>query len=275
MLALINEFNSAEQYLGECNAQIINLTKDKEELVKQLDELKGYNLKVSLLDNYRNQLVTMLVDKGKVGLRNSVEKLIAQLSPEKDRLVADLIRSKSTFTVITSIEENIEQLKKRNNALKKLIDGLCPNKGLIGKLMSDFIVSICGNVNSVIREVWVSPLYVKPCSKENGELNYQFPVINSYDNSANHDVSKCSGGEREIIDWAMQITLNKYSKAALPITMDEVGNMMDEVHRPRFFNYVKNYCNSPDNEQLLMISHYVHQYGLLENANIVKLEAAK
>lgn len=275
MVELIKEFNSTEEHLGECNSTLISLREVREGYVKQIEEINGYNLKLSMLMDYREKLLTMLANKGKVELRNRVEEVIAQLSPEKDRLVADLIRNKSSFNVITNIEENIALLKKRNLALKKLIDGLCPNKGYIGQLMSEFITTICGNMNSIIRDIWVSPLYVKPCNKDNSELNYLFPVINSYDNSANDDISDCSGGEREIIDWAAQIVFHKYSRAKLPIVMDEVGNMMDEVHRPRFFEYVKNFCQTKQVEQLFMVSHYIHQYGLLENANIIKLKAAK
>lgn len=275
MVGLIQEFNSTESYLGECNSTILELINVRKGYEKQVEEITGYQLKVGLLNDYRNRLLDLLANKGKIQLRNRVEEVIATLSPEKDNLVADLIRNKSTFNVITNIEENIALLKKRNLALKKLIDGLCPNKGLIGKIMSDFITAICANINSIIREIWVSPLYMKPCNKDNGELNYLFPVINSYDNSANDDISMCSGGEREIIDWASQIVFHKYSRAKLPIIMDEVGNMMDEVHRPRFFEYVKNFCLSKQVDQLFMISHYIHQYGLLENANIIKLKAAK
>ena len=275
MVALITEFNQCEQELGECNASLFSLNAYKSSLVKESEEIAGYYLKIGILKELRVKLALMLTDKGKVQMRDDVELLIGQLSPEKDQLVADLIRSKSSFNVITSIEENIAALQKRNLALKKLIDTLCPNKGLIGKMMTDFIATICANVNSIVREVWVSPLWMKPCSKENGELNYLFPVINSYDNSANGDVSACSGGEREILDWAMNVTINSYSKAELPILMDEIGVAMDEVHRPRFFDYVKNFSRSDRANQLFMISHYVNQYGLLEGANIIKLEAAK
>ena len=275
MVALITEFNQCEQELGECNASLFDLNAYKSELVKESEEIAGYYLKIGILKELRVKLANLLTDKGKVQMRDEVELLIGQLSPEKDQLVADLIRSKSSFNVITSIEENIATLQKRNLALKKLIDSLCPNKGLIGKMMSDFIATICANVNSIVREVWVSPLWMKPCSKENGELNYLFPVINSYDNSANGDVGACSGGEREILDWAMNVTINSYSNADLPIFMDEIGVAMDEVHRPRFFEYVKNFSRSDKANQLFMISHYVNQYGLLDGANIIRLEAAK
>lgn len=277
MVELLNEFKCAEQLLGEHNNYILNLKAKVNKAKKELDDINSYKFKLSALDKYKKDLLEMLSNRGGVDLRNKIESIVSELSPIKDGLIQDLIRSKSTVNVIINIEENIANLKKRRKHLKTLVDGLCPNKGLIGKLMSDFITKVCGNMNAIIREVWVNPLYIKPCSNGKDELNYLFPVINSFDNSTNNDIGECSGGEREIINLAFRIVMLNYINYDFPLFMDEVGGALDEVHRTRFFEYIKQFCSSGKINQMFMISHYVSQYGLLTNAgaNVIQLNPSR
>ena len=136
--------------------------------------------------------------------------------------------------------------------------------------MLSFNSTVCANVNAIIQEVWSTPLYVKPCLSDRQELNYNFPVING-SNSEAADISICSGGEREIINVAFRLVMMKYHGGSYPLFLDEVGVMMDEYHRRKFFDYIRRLSLSGEINQIFMVSHYLSQYGLMDGANLIAL----
>ena len=250
----------------------IHLANDKlktldKEYLSIINHEKNVDVLRFLMDDIRNGLK----EKGRHQLKRRIDDVISQLSPEKDKLLSDIIRTRSLSSVVESIEEDVKRLKKRLVIVETLMDGLCPNKGLIGRLMSDFITTVCGNMNAIIKQIWNSTLYVKPCNKENGDLTYKFPVING-DNSVNSDIVDCSGGETEIIDFVFRLVMSRYHKADYPLIMDETGAFLDEINRGRFFSFVKDFVLSGECQQLFLVSHYVNQYGIFTKPNIIGLK---
>lgn len=260
----------AEAQLADYNYGILLYRQKFEKVSRQLERIRRHELDMSTLAFLQENIYESLVERGRYDLRNAVDGIITTLGPRKDRYLADIIRTRSLGSVVASIDEDIQRLKKRQVIVETLMDGLCPNKGLIGKLMSDFIQAVCGNMNAVIKEVWNERLLIKPCTKENGDLTYKFPVING-DDSVNPDIVDCSAGESEIINFAFRYVMLQYVPD-YPMFMDEVGVYFDEINRGRFFNFIKNYTLSGDCTQLFMISHYVNQYGMFQDANIIALK---
>ena len=260
----------AESQLADANYGIL-LTKQKLERVnRQLDIIRRHDIDMETVGFLKGEIYDELGTRARYQLRHTVDNIITTLGPRKDRYLADIIRARSLGSVVTSIDEDIQRLKKRMTIVETLMDGLCPNKGLIGKLMSEFIQAVCGNMNAVIKDVWNERLLIKPCTKENGDLTYKFPVINGED-SVNPDIVDCSAGESEIINFAFRYVMLMYH-AGYPMFMDEVGVYFDEINRGRFFNFVKNYTLSGDCTQMFMVSHYVNQYGIFKDANIIALK---
>lgn len=260
-----------EELLGNCIYTIRYTQREIEGLTQRLDELNSYDFTLEVIGNLKEEILNGLQEQGRYDLKVRMSDVIARLAPEKDRMVANLIRAKSSSSVIASIEENIDNLKHRSKKLKMLIDGLCPNKGFIGRLMSEFIQTITSNSNAHIRDVWTFPLYMKPCNKENGDLNYLFPLINGYDDSAAKDVSDGSGGEGELINAVLRIIQLAYRKNPLPLFLDEVGVNLDETHRLRFYDFVKRLSESGRIPQMFIISHYASQYGLFNDASFITI----
>ncbi|MNM28176.1 hypothetical protein D3C81_386890 [compost metagenome] len=239
-------------------------------LMGSLSYIQNYNNNLEELKELREDILKGLENEGLVDLRQRVDHRIGLLSEEKEEYLASIIRSRSLTAVVTSISEDIDRLKRRLKGVEILMDGLCPNKGLIGRLMTDFIKTWCGNVNSILQIVWNTPLYVKPCNKDNGDLTYKFPVVTG-DQDPTPDVQDCSLGQAGIIDLAARLVSLTYHGQEYPWIMDEVGTAFDEIKRGRFLNFVQDLTSRKDARQLFMVSHYLTQYGAFTNPNIVAM----
>lgn len=280
-LALLEKNNMGEilRHLAYAEEQLFYYTNGRRLYLQKrnaaadkLKVMRDYDVDIGVLADIKKDIVFKLAEQGRFDLRHTVDGVINQLTPQKNKLMTDIIRFSSLNSVVESIDDDIKRLKTRLKKVEILMNGLCPNKGLIGKLMSEFITSVCANMNAVIRKVWSGPLYIKPCSKENGDLTYKFPVING-DNSENSDVVDCSAGESEMIDFAFRYVILNYHNADYPLFMDEVGVYFDEIHRGRFLKFIERYTSSNDSKQLFMVSHYISQYGLFVNPNIISINS--
>ena len=261
---------STEKELAQENRKISFFKKKLERLNADMATISNHRVEVARVDQLRHQILKALAEESRVTFRRSVDDRISDLTEDKDHHMCQIIQSKSLTAVVESIESDIARLKRRLLIVETLMDGLCPNKGLLGKLMIDFIKAVCGNVNAALKEIWNTTLYMKHCGKENGDLTYKFPVVTG-DFAPSPDVADCSGGETEIIDWIMRKVLMSYHWFPFPLIMDEVGVFLDEVKRGRLLKYLRDYTNRPDARQLFMVSHYFSQYGGFDNPNVIAL----
>lgn len=238
-----------------------------------LDQQKRDRLGILL-----QELNDKLTENGKYRIKNRVEEIISELTPRKDSLISNLIRSESLNSVIQSIKDNIADMEKREKHTILLMDGLSPVKGLIGYLMNDFLKSVVANVNAIIQPIWTNRLHVLNCSTsksdEDVDLNYNFPVLSGSSDKANKDIGMCSGGEREIINFAFRLVLRRYlgERCGLPLMMDEVGVAFDELHRGRFCAYIAEQLRLDKMPQVFMISHSHKEIAAAVNdANFIAL----
>ena len=237
-------------------------------LGEEIKSINNYERELEEIRLLRSELLEAMANKANVGLRELVDTRVAELSGMKDEYMTSIINAKSLTAVVDSITADINRMRIRLNTVSVLMDGLCPSKGIIGKLMGDFINSLCGNINSVLKQIWNTTLYVKPCAKENGDLNYKFPVVTG-DDEPTPDISDCSAGESDAIDWAFRFVIAEYVGWPVPLIMDEVGVSFDEIKRGRFFNFIHEYTQGKNPRQLFMVSHYFGQYGILKDPNII------
>lgn len=238
-----------------------------------LDEQRRDRLNILMAE-----LDSKLGDNGKYRVKSRVEEVISELTPRKDQLISNLIRSESLNSVINSIKENIADMEKREKHTVLLMDGLSPVKGLIGYLMNDFLKSVVANVNAIIQPIWTNRLHVLNCSTsksdEDVDLNYNFPVLSGSSDKPNKDIGMCSGGEREIINFAFRLVLRRYlgDRCGLAMMMDEVGVAFDELHRGRFCAYIAEQLRLSKMPQTFMISHSHKEIAsAVNNANFIAL----
>lgn len=268
LLEVANHVKDLERQLSRENGFIGFYRRKVTMFTNELTSIDDYQKEVMELSLLRNELFTAMDNKVNVELRDLVDDQVTELSATKNEHMTSIINAKSLTAVVESITADIERMKRRLATISVLMDGLCPNKGLIGKMMLDFINTLCGNVNNVIRQVWNTTLYVKPCSNDNGDLNYKFPVVTG-DGEPTPDISDCSAGEADMIDWAFRFVMATYIGWPAPLVMDEVGVSFDEIKRGRFFNFIQEYTQSKGARQLFMVSHYFGQYGILKDPNVI------
>lgn len=259
-----------ERELAEEDSQIAYFKERLESLKRTQHSIVNYSRDVKRLRGLREEILIGLANQSKTELRLRVDERISILSDEKDEYMTSIIKNRSLTAVVSSISADIARLKRRLQIVEIWMDSLCPNKGIIGKLMGDFIRAVCANMNIKLQAIWDTPLFVKPCSKENGDLTYRFPVIVG-EGKPTPDITDCSAGERSLIDWTFRAVLLNYHPVDYPLIMDEVGVNLDEIKRGRFFNYVQEYTRQKSSKQLFMVSHYVNQYGLFQNPNVIAL----
>lgn len=258
--------------LGRVQRNISRYNKDIQCWENKIEEVKADEF---LRDQYFilfEELNEQLILEGKWEIKNKVVERINELTPRKEAIMSQLIRSESFKSIIKSIEDSVEELKKREKHLKAIMDGLSPVKGLIGYLMIDFLNSLCANVNAGISAIWTDNLKLLSChtDESNIDLDYKFPVITTNPKKPTEDIKKCSGGEKEIIDFFIRKTLLRYKgeRCGIPLDMDEVGITFDELHRGRFFSYISEQLRLDKLPQTFMISHYVNQYNRFNNEDI-------
>lgn len=244
---------------------------------RQLDIIVLDEQKRDRLSNLVKEMEAKLIQNGQYRVKARVEEIISDLTPRKDQLISNLIRAESLNSVIQSIKDNIADMERREKHTALLMEGLSPVKGLIGYLMNDFLKSVVANVNAIIQPIWTNRLHVLNCTvnKDNDDvdLSYNFPVLTGSTDKTNKDVGDCSGGEREIINFAFRLVLRRYlgERCSLPLMMDEVGVAFDELHRGRFAAYIEEQLRLDKLPQVFMISHSYKEYASNSKANFIAL----
>lgn len=271
---LTRQLTEMEALLASEENTLRNFSVKINDIESKLEEMQSRDTKIQILETLRADILEGFQEQGRYILRQATDSAIAEWVPTKDQQMQMLIRGRSAESVIRSIEEDIERLEVRCKKLQLLQDTICPNKGMIGKLMSDFIKTITGNMNAIIRDVFTTPLYILPCVDKKGDLSYRFPVINSVDGKPSKDVSDCSGGEQDIINLAFRMVLMRYAvQNRFPLVLDEVGTKLDAYHQQRLFDYILNISTSGDIYQILMVSHFFAHTSMFKKANVVALNS--
>lgn len=265
------ELSTAQSHLSMVLGKIRYVEKQLEVLLE--DEQRRDALKILV-----KELEEAMVQHGKFSIKLRVKEVINDLTPRKSQLVSNLIRSESLHSVIESIKDNIKDLEKREKHNQFLMDGLSPVKGMIGYYMNDFLRSVVANVNAIIQPIWTNRLHVLNCSQSKSEedvdLTYTFPVLSGNGDKPAKDIGDCSGGEREIINFAFRLVLLRYlgDKSSLPLIMDEVGVAFDELHRGRFCAYIAEQLRLDKLPKTFMISHsYKEIASAVGKANFIAL----
>lgn len=266
-----------DSHQKERNGLERGIRRHKEELAlwrTYLDRVKTDELTYSIFTACFEETLELLADHGFHAIKQEVNQRLSDDTPKRDALLAQLMKSNSLSKVVESITKEVKELEEKERHLSYLVETLSPTKGLIGYLMLDFLNAICANVNAIIKEVWTDPLVLLApnINEEDVDLDYKFRVVTTNPEKPISDISECSGGEIDLIDFLIRLTLLRYLKTS-PLFMDEVGVTFDELHRQKFSHYISTQARLNNLPQVFMISHYVSQYGIFNNndVNVIKL----
>ena len=161
----------------------------------------------------------------------------------------------------------LEEYKKIEYVVSKMLLELSPTEGLIAKSINSFLSVFVKEMNIVIDKIWTYPVEISTCDiTEDSDLDYKFKVtINNSETI--EDVSKLSSSVKEIVDLAFRIVFMKYMKLQdYPLYLDEFGATFDATHQKLAYDVIDKIMCS-DFRQVFIICHFSNLYGNLQNCD--------
>lgn len=182
-----------------------------------------------------------------------------------------LSQQSATEQAIKMLQMSIDDTQENIKVLTIILDELSPKNGYIAKTISSFLNTIIHSVNSVIASIWDYPMTLRAIDVEEDALNYRFKV-DVMDKHPISDISKISGGMKEITNLGLKVTLFKLLKLeGYPICLDEFGVKMDNSHRNKIASLVFQMLNSNMYSQIFMITHLDTSYSEFPDTQRIEL----
>lgn len=248
-----------------------------------LSSLKdAFSLKESM-DETHERLKKGLDVLVRVVARDSIQKEIIDRQSELAVKETELNSVDARLAMIKDLEQQLVKATEKRDILKVLENELSPIDGIIADQSRLFIDSFILEVNRVISSVWEHSLEVQSCNIESNELTYRFPLIVGSEGLETPDISKCSSGQQDMLDYAFRIVSVFYlGLVNYPLYLDELAPTLDEAHQNNMMRYVKTFVETKQCSQLFMISHYASAHGIFpyadfcvtDSSNIINLPSS-
>lgn len=261
----------------------IALTNDKlRELKQQGKVLRTYYEQLQRLEDralklqHRMQDLDRLSDRAIDAYRNyQIDQVVVQHQNELGLIQRQLTERTTLQGVVDMLTRTQEEIELDYRALDLMTKALSPTEGLIAEQLSGSIGCQVAQWNAIIASIWASDLQILPCSIEEGELDYYFPVHSGASGGSSDDIAHTSTGQEEIINFAFVLTTMLYLEMQdYPLFLDEFGASFDEQHRLNAMSFVKQLIDSNHHSQLFMISHYIGTHGGLSNPEVLVLDSS-
>ena len=209
-------------------------------------------------------------------LRNDIiDETVTQHQTELGAIMRKLSEKESQEGIVRDLQQSKQEVELDAKALQLLTQALSPNEGLIAEQLASDIGCLVAQLNSVINSIWTYDFTILSCGMDSGELDYKFPVQFATSDFGSPDISRTSKGQRQVIDFAFQLTVMLYLNLTdYPLFLDEPGEGFDEQHRIKLMDFVKQLMEMGRHSQLFMISHYASSHGSFVNAETLVLDAS-
>lgn len=245
--------------LKTCNEYGVAL-KRKGDLINRLFDIRGQ------LDETLNTLV--------LSTANAV--INEKLGIEQVKL-ASASNALNTFSRHDAVINDIKLEKdKASHQLKvntALMNAISPSNGLISKYIQNFLNVFLEDVNIVINAIWTTPLEILPCAVDSTDVNCKFPLSVNGGACISEDISECSDGQRDIIDFSFRRVIGLYLDLGdYPLMLDELAPTLDEQHRINIIRYLVDLMETNQFEQMFMISHYAANHYAFGNSEILMMD---
>ena len=254
---LVNDNINTLVKTKEENDKILNLYKDLDNKIKQLEEQS--NKRIELESKYIDKTIFDKVNEIILEERNQ----IASLSKKQIEI---LTKSKN----IELIENTIKELEVEVVTWSNIIDIINPQDGLIAEGLLRYIKVFISRMNGFIKSIWTYPLVIHPTKESeenNGELSYRFPLTVGLSKKDRKDIQDGSDGVKEVIDLAFKmIAMKSLGLSHYPIFLDEFGRTFDETHRDNALKLIDKFSEEFIDDQIFMVSHFYQQYSSIEES---------
>lgn len=253
----------------------INIIKEKDELKKLENdkEIKKHILNInSIYNKYlasRNKEYEDNIRK----LKNEFYRdIISYLRDYKFKIEDSIKKSDIISEKVKMLSSEVNSMENTSRLLRLAIKALCPNEGLIADSILHFMQALVEDMNYIINSIWSYPMEVQPCNLEDGELNYEFPVV-SDNRGYTNDISYTSSSMKEIINLSFKMVAMKYSKMEnYPLFLDEFGATMDNAHRIKAYQTIDNLALDTFS-QVFIVSHYSGVYNRFSDADTIVMDS--
>lgn len=225
-----------------------------------------------------------------VEIRNRlVEKYDLLMSSIKNRSLSELANKKqitlaNSNNALNQIARHgavVEELTRERDKAKDntadyaaVMKAISPVDGLISRYIQNFVDVFIADVNAIIAQIWTSNLEVMSCGVDSTDVTCKFPL--SIDNGylVTPDISECSDGQRDIINFAFRMVVGKYLHLKeFPLYVDELAPTLDETHRPRLTRYLSGIMEAGIYDQMFMISHYNATHNAFGNTETLMMDS--
>jgi energy-coupling factor transporter ATP-binding protein EcfA2 len=259
--------------IEEVTAELLQQRSERQTVERYLRKLQRLQDIAARMENDYNEIEriqAVLID----ALRNEViDETVSAHQIELGGILRKLSEKEGQEGIVRDLEQSQGEVALDAASLALIVQALSPNEGLIAEQLSGDIGCLVAQLNSIIGSIWTYDMTVLSCGIETGELDYKFPVQFAADRSP--DVSKTSKGQRQVVDFAFQLTVMLYMNLQdYPLFLDEPGEGFDEQHRVKLMDFVKQLMDMNRHSQLFMISHYASGHGSFTNAEILVLDSS-
>lgn len=199
------------------------------------------------------------------------------LGKQKDELWELLSSSRSRLQTFEETrkelrynEEKLAELKGRRAVSDELVKEMSPTDGLLAEYLYKSIFAIADSMSLFIENIFEYPLVVKPCDVDDGELDYQFPMVEGESGVVRADVSLGSDAQQEIINATFVLSAMKALHLTRhPALFDEPGRALDPGHKIRYADFLAEYFNSDMVSQAFVVSHNSEIYTRFGNVDFI------
>lgn len=292
----INNVNQAiniiknEQY-GASDRTAENIAKHKVDIERYFEEMDGLDEEIKTLQ----QMIALEATTSKllVLLNNAIDaygvlKSSAELSVMNDTadflidgvrnimatLLVKINEAKNTHAVVEKIRQELASSSKDQEVSKLLSQLISPVDGLIAEQLQLFITNFVEQINYVISKIWSHDFYLLPPNKEVADdgvvkLDYIFPTKIKMGVFPIPDISMGSTSQVDIVNFAFKLVVMLYLNLDdYPLYLDELAPSLDETHRAKIIDFVREFVEAKQCSQMFMISHYVANHGVFTQAEI-------
>lgn len=215
-----------------------------------------------------NNYALASISNNKLDHNRAVDSVMSDLTLQIGLLSDKVEKAKHSLDLLAHLDLSLKELTEDEQIYALLLKELSPTEGLIAQTLFHFIQILVNQINEVIRSIWTTRLHVHPCSMENDQLNYMFPLEFIEADHPVSDISEGSEGQQDIIDFAFKLVARVHlGLQEYPMLMDEVGRSFHEHHRLRLFEYIKKLIEVGLTQQVFVVSHFPSTHGTLTLAD--------
>lgn len=249
----------------------LRLCDDDLAIIRGAKIIKGYiSDTYKKLDSLVDTCNQAMIDYLNEGMMQFVNKEIDQVSVQLGMIHQELTVLEKSKDVIDELTGRLTEAKTKQEELAILAKELSPVNGLIADYSMRFINGFTDQLNGIINHIWTYDLRVMPLGGKDEELTYKFPLYMGDSDTQTPDIDNASTAQKGVIDFAFKVLFMSYMGFEdYPLYLDELTPNLDETHRIKIIEYVKNFVSAGYCSQLFMISHLVSGHNHFRDAQFL------